>query len=125
MMEENTFEKWNEAIKNMDMEKRPPMWDKAIKYLVGEGAMEPTLYNTLTQGFIQEIMLELECEDDIHDLFQSFSKWLISPWGESKFYVFRFQKGNELWLAFLMATQYAMEWREDHWAEIGTPIQGA
>lgn len=116
-MSKSNWDGWNEAIKNMEMNKREPVWDQAIKHLVSEGAMEPTMYDTLTQGQIQEIMLESD-EINIHDLFISFGKWLISSWGEVRFYVCRFTTGNELWLAYLMSVYYAMEWNGEKWRSI-------
>ncbi len=32
-MGESNWDGWNEAIRNMEMPKREPMWDQAIKYL--------------------------------------------------------------------------------------------
>ncbi len=117
-MSKSNFEGWSEVIKNTPMRSREPMWDLAIKHLVSEGAMEPTMYDTLTQGQIQNIMLD-GGEINIHDLFISFGKWLISSWGEVRFYVCRFTAGNELWLAYLMAVYYAMEWDGEKWVGIG------
>ncbi len=117
-MKKNSFDRWSEVIKNMKMKSREPMWDQAIKHLVSEGAMEPTLYLTLTQGQIQNTMLEGDDSSDIHNLFIDFSKWLISSWGELRFYVMRFKSGDELWLAYLMAVNYAMEWDGETWVNV-------
>ena len=117
-MSKSFFDGLSEVIKNTPMRSREPMWDQAIKYLVSEGVMEPTMYDTLTQGQIQNIMLESDDYMDIHDLFISFGKWLISAWGEVRFYVMRFGSGSALWLAYLMTVYYAMEWDGEKWVDI-------
>lgn len=118
-MSENNFSGWSKAIKDMEMSKREPMWDLAIKHLVAEGAMEPTVYDTLTQGQIQEIALAEQPSDDIQDVFLDMAKWMTEGFGEIRFYVSGFLNGNELWLAYLMAVYYAMEWDGRNWVSIG------
>lgn len=117
-MVENTFEGWNKIIKDTPLNSREPLWDQAIHYLVSEGAIEPMMYDTLTQGQIQQSILDGHYEEGIVDLFQAFGRWLISAWGETRFYVCQFTDGNELWLAYLMAVWHDLEWDGDSWVAI-------
>lgn len=125
-MGENSFDDWCRVIKDIPMRKREPMWDGATKYLVAEGAMEPTVYDTLTQGQIQEMIMESDTEltpVSLADLFIGFGNWLVSEWGESRFYVARFKSGAELWLAYLLETRYALEWNGEAW--VGVEVSDA
>lgn len=125
-MKESFVDRWTNVIKDTPLNSREPMWDQAIKYLMAEGAMEPTVYDTLTQGQIQEIILDKVCDEihderypeNISDLFQEFGKWLARISEERRFYIIEFTDGNELWLAYLMSVYYAMEWDGEQWKEI-------
>ena len=89
---------------------REPMWDKAIKLLVAEGDLEPTVYNELTQHQIQRIILDKENDGgDICNLFIDFAEWIKYIKNETTV-TWHFGRGNELWLLFLMATYYAKQW---------------
>lgn len=117
MSESDFYNKWSEVIKNTPMRTREPMWDQAIKHLISEGAMEPTMGNELSQGWIQSIILDGHYIGNILDLFQEFGRWV----GEEVFKNVKFPlaKGNEYWLAYLMAVYYAMEWDGEKWVDIG------
>lgn len=112
---ENNWEGWNEAIKNMKLPKRPPMWDQAIKYLVSECAMEPTVYDTLTSGQIAGML-----QNDGYSIcctIIDFGIWVKAnqEYLDRKFNDYM----NEIWLAYLMATRYAKEWDGENWVNIG------
>lgn len=125
----NIYEGLANVIEITRTNNREPIWDQAIKHLVSECAMESTVRDTLTQGFIQEIILEQSPHADIWSLFHDFGRWAIqqditerkqrllqghpglSPFTPSC-------KGNEIWLAYLMSTQYAREWDGENWGVI-------
>ena len=108
MKEKNTFKDWSKVIKNIQTNTPEPMWDQAIKHLISECAMEPTMAMELSQGQIQEIILE-SYDGGILDLFQDFGRWIGVSMSQS------LSKGNEIWLAYLMATRYAMQWDGENW----------
>ena len=111
---------WCDAIKKIEFEKREPMWEQAIKHLISEDTMGPTMSLTLSQEHIQSIIVEGRHGHSIHEVLVEFGKWLMSPWGGGvKMYVMRFATGNEIWLAYLMATRYAKEWDGETWVNIG------
>lgn len=118
-MTKSNFEGWDKVIKDIPMSKREPMWDQAIKYLVAEDALGATMQYELSQEAIQTIILGNHYGDSIQELFQEFGRWLVSAWGSTRFYVCRFNDGNELWLAYLMAVYHAMEWDGENWVSIG------
>lgn len=118
-MSKSYFDKWSEVIKNTPLKSREPLWEQAIKYLVDEGDMGPTMQYELTQANIQDMILEGHYGDSIHELLQEFGKWLLSAWGETRFYVCRFTDANELWLAYLMAVWHDMEWNGEKWENVG------
>ncbi len=115
----NSFEGWSKAIKNIKLRERDPMWDKAMKFLIAEGDLEPTMYDELTQHQIQRIILDRDSIDDICNLFIDFAKWIESIRLDTTIPQ-RFDRGNELWLLFLMATYYAKQWdwHEELWLNI-------
>jgi hypothetical protein len=116
-MSENNFQEWCKVIKDIPMRKRDPMWDQAIKYLVSECAMEPTIYDTLTQGQIQGMILEAGPQLNIWGLFQDIGAWVEHQCTHTE-YAMRFSSGAELWLAYLMATRYALEWNGEEWVGV-------
>ena len=113
----NSFHDWC-AIEDIPMRKREPMWDGAIKHLMSEGAIGPTMQYELTQGQIQEIIIQLSPKFTIHELVIHFGNWMVSDMGVTRFYVLRFTTGAELWLAYLMATRYALKWNGEAWVEV-------
>lgn len=111
---ENSFEGWSRVIKNISMETREPMWDQAIKYLIAECAMEPTMYDTLTSGQIAGMMRSEGYS--ICGTIIDFGIWvkknqvrLMERHGDFM---------NEIWLAYLMETRYAMEWDGAKWTGV-------
>ncbi len=107
---------WFEAIKNMKLPERDPMWDQAIKFLVSECAIEPTVYDTVSSDQIAEL---LRSEGySICCTIVDFGIWVKANQIE-----YLDQKFNdyvaEIWLAYLMATRYAKEWDGETWVDMG------
>lgn len=107
---------WFEAIKKMELPKRPPMWDQAIKFLISECAIEPTIYLTLTGDQIAEI---LRSEGySICCTIVDFGIWVKENQLDYIDQVFD-DDVKEIWLAYLMASRYAKIWNGENWIDIG------
>ncbi len=109
------WEGWNEAIKNMKLPKRPPMWNQAIKFLVSECAIEPTCYDTLTSDQIAQI-----CKSDGFSIcctIVDFGIWVKEAQDDYLDQKFN-DRVDEIWLAYLMATRYDKEWDGENWVDI-------
>jgi hypothetical protein len=113
-MTKSNFEGWSEVIKNTPLRSREPMWDQAIEYLVSEGAMEPTVYDTLTSDQIAEMMQREGYS--ICGTIINFGIWVKAS--ETRLMQCYNDFMNELWLAYLMETHYAMQWDGENWVSI-------
>lgn len=113
-MSKSSFEGWSEVIKNIPIRTREPMWEGAIKYLVSEGAMDPTMGN-LTSDQIAAMM---QSEGySICGTIIDFGIWVKK--NEAHLAGRHNDYMNELWLAYLMESRYMMEWDGEKWVDIG------
>lgn len=118
-MAKNNFEGWNKVIKNMSLNSRELIWDQAIKYLISAGVMEPTVYDNLTQGQIQTIIMDMSTDpvyESIIEVFKDFSMWFIGVRIDSlPDWVIG---GKELWLLYLMLRFYNRVWNNETWIKL-------
>lgn len=114
-MSESNFEGWNRVIRTHPMRSREPMWDQAIKYLVSEGVMEPTMCYALTSDQIAAMMQSQGYS--VCGTIIDFGIWVKK--NEAHLAERYNDYMNELWLAYLMESHYMMEWDGEKWIDIG------
>ncbi len=119
--EESTdfYTKWSKVIKNMELPKRKLVWQGAIEHLINVEVMEPTMSDTLSQAWIQEIIMTISTDPiytSIIEVFDDFSKWFIGVKKDSlPAYV---ETGEELWLLYLMLRFWDMVWDGKVWRKM-------
>jgi len=115
--EESTdfYTKWSKVIKNMELPKREPMWEKAIDVMNAEGDCELTMRLTLPMEHIEDMLFEKGVngeEASIYDIFTDIAKW-INCVDMTDYLCRNFHNGAEVMLAYFMATQYGLFWDGD------------
>ena len=115
----NWNERWGEVIKNMDLGKREPIWQKAIEHLLAKDAIEPTMSNELSQEWLQDIIVAISDDpayESIIDVMSDFSRWFVGVRLDSlPDYVV---SGKELWLLYTMLRFWDMVWDGNDWVEL-------
>lgn len=114
---DNYFDRWSEIIKNTELPKREPMWQKAIDILISEDAMEPTISSELTQEQLQEIVY-YDKDVSAYEILTDIARWINA--GDTLYlYLGRyFFNCNDVWLAYAMATRIALFWNGEDWVTL-------
>ena len=115
--EPSTFEEWTAVMSGIDLNEREPLWDQAIEYLVSECAIEPTICIGLSSDQIAQI-----CKSDGYSIcctIVDFGIWVKANQIEYLDQIQFSDDVGEIWMAYLMATRYAMKWDGCNWVDIG------
>ena len=113
-MKQDFFSKWEQVIKNTKLDSREPVWEQAIRHIMSEGDMSGTMARELSQSWIQDIIME-KGADSIYEMFADLSHWMNNEVILADYLSLYFTDGNEIWLAYLMATSYELYWNGETW----------